>query len=197
MMETVKIKCPCCGVILAVKSQSGLEDKSITCPVCKEKNPYESFKMIEMSGGKSEHTEYPHQPMHNKNDKEETKFKIGDSAQNFTLGKLVLPNGQLPYTLQPGKNIIGRKAKASTANCQISTGENKRMSREHLVIDVKKVPGKGFVHYASLFKQKVNDTFINDEKLEFGDCIVLQHGDTLRLPDVIVKFVIPDDECTM
>ena len=70
------------------------------------------------------------------------------------------------------------------------------MSREHLVLEVKKVIGKGFVHYASLYKEKVNETMINNELLEYGDSIVLKSGDKLRLPDATIVFEIPDDEGT-
>lgn len=197
-METVKIKCPCCGAILAVKSQSDLEDKSITCPVCKEKNPYKSFKSIITSNNNSneEHTQYPPHAGNNVSGEEKTKVNIDINNSNYTLGKLVLFGTMQTYPLHVGKNIVGRKASASTADIQLSTGENKRMSREHLIIEVKKVPSKGFVHYASLYKQKVNITSINGDKLEYGDCIILKHGDKLELPDVTLRFEIPDEEGT-
>ena len=70
------------------------------------------------------------------------------------------------------------------------------MSREHLVIEIKKIPGKGFVHCASLYKEKVNPTFIGQNKLEYGDCVILHHRDLIRLPDVEARFEIPDNEAT-
>ena len=70
------------------------------------------------------------------------------------------------------------------------------MSRNHLVVEVKKVPGKGFVHCVSLYKDKVNETKVNDTQLEYGDCVVLKNGDLLRLPDATLVFEIPDDEKT-
>lgn len=173
----IKIKCPYCGAILAVKKTAGMETKSLTCPVCKESSPYTTFKQI-VDKKQEEHTQVNETP-------------------NYTLGQLkgIDSNTQM-FRLKVGKNIIGRKATASTADFQISTGESKRLSREHLIIEVKKVPGRGFVHFASLYKMKSNATFINDEQLEYGDCVVLQHGDILKLPDVSLKFEIPDDEGT-
>ncbi len=70
------------------------------------------------------------------------------------------------------------------------------MSREHIVIEVKKLPVKGFVHYVSLYKEKVNKTSIGNEPLLYGDCVVLNHGDIIKLPDATLRFEIPDGEET-
>ena len=64
------------------------------------------------------------------------------------------------------------KAAKSEAGIQIYTADSRAMSREHIVIDVKNVPGKGFVHTLSLYKEKVNPTFIGSEPLVYGDRIV-------------------------
>ena len=84
----------------------------------------------------------------------------------------------------------------SEAGIQIYTADSRAMSREHIVIDVKNVPGKGFVHTLSLYKEKVNPTFIGSEPLVYGDRIVLTHGDVIRLPDTTLKFELPDEEAT-
>lgn len=188
MNEIIKIGCPVCGSVLSVLDQPGIASKFVTCPVCKNKSPFPAFKRIL---NKEEHTEYPEEetmPYY----PEDTDFRNGI---NYTVGKLLIPALNLSFQLKPGKNIIGRKASASSATCQIPC-ETKRMSREHLVIEIKKIPGKGFVHYASLYKDKVNATFIGQNKLEFGDCIVLNPGDIIKLSDVEARFVIPDEEGT-
>ena len=198
MDEIIKIKCPYCGAVLSVKNQAGIESKSVTCPICKQKSPFKDFKKIaEKFKDDGEHTQYP-------GDDEKTSYQTSSSdpltdyrtGLNFTLGKLkVMPSGP-SFQLKPGKNIIGRRATQSTADFQIPMEGSKRLSREHLVIEIKKVQGKGFVHYASLCKQKTNKTFIGNELLEYGDCMVLNHGDVIKLPDVNVKFEIPDEEGT-
>lgn len=114
---------------------------------------------------------------------------------NFTLGKLLVPSTGQSYRLKPGRNVIGRKAQSSSADFQIA-GDDKRMSREHLVIEVKKERGKGFVHYISLFKERCNRTEVGRTMLEYGDCIILHHGDKVRLPGAEVKFEIPDGDGT-
>ena len=118
------------------------------------------------------------------------------SEQACWLKSLTVTATGKKYSLQPGRNVIGRKSSASEANIQIETGESRRMSRMHLVIEIVKVPGKGYVHQASLFKEKCNATYINSAQLEPGDCIVLHHCDVLRLPDVDLKFEIPEGDET-
>lgn len=196
MNDIIKIKCPYCGAVLSVKNQTGIESKSVTCPICKQKSPFKSFKEV-VDKNNDESTQYP-------SDDEKTSYQTSSDPRteiggglNFNLGILsVLPSGP-SFQLKVGKNIIGRRATQSSADFQIPTDGSKRLSREHLVIEVKKVPGKGFVHYASLCKQRTNATYIGNEQLEYGDCIVLSHGEIIKLPDVNVKFEIPDEEGTI
>lgn len=180
MDDIIKIKCPYCGSVLSVKNQAGIESKSVTCPICKQKSPFKDFKKVV-----------------DKNNDESTQYGIDfGPGLNYTLGKLkVMPSGP-SYQLEPGKNVIGRRATKSSADFQIPVEGSKRLSREHLVIEIKKVQGKGFVHYASLCKEKANRTFIGSEQLEYGDCVVLNNGDIIKLPDVNIKFEIPDEEGT-
>lgn len=189
--EIMKIKCPCCAAVLTVKTQPGIENKSVTCPVCKQSSSFRLFKQI--TEIKAEHTEYPGEHTSYASHRSETQLNIDE---NYTLGKLKVEDSGVSFRLKVGRNIIGRKATASTADIQIPTAGGKHMSREHLVIEVKKVVGKGFVHYASLYKEKVNETAINNESLEYGDSIVLKSGDKLKLPDATILFEIPDDEGT-
>lgn len=107
----------------------------------------------------------------------------------------MIGNG-VSFQLKPGRNIIGRKGQNSDANFQIDTADKRSMSREHIVIEVKKLPVKGFVHYVSLYKEKVNKTSIGNEPLLYGDCVVLNHGDIIKLPDATLRFEIPDGEET-
>lgn len=193
MEEIIKIKCPYCSAVLSVKNQAGIEFKNITCPICKQRSAFKDLRKID--GKASDQTQYP-------DDGEKTSYQNNANSQtnigyglNFTLGRLtVMPSGP-SYQLKVGKNVIGRKASLSIADFQIPL-ESKRLSREHLVIDIKKVQGKGLVHYVSLCKQKANKTFIGVEQIEYGDCIVLNHGDIIKLPDVNVRFEIPDGEET-
>lgn len=189
----LKIKCPHCGSVLSVKNEPGLNEKSTTCPVCKQKSQIKDFERI--ADRLQEKTEYPSDHP----GKEPMNERTTINNNNYPIGRLeVFPNGP-SHQLRPGRTIIGRlHNEGEHADFEIATN-SKRMSRLHLVIDVKKVPGTGFQHYASLYGQKANATFIGNNRLEVGDCLVLNDGDVIRLPDqpdINVRFVIPDSEKT-
>ncbi len=175
MEDSIKISCPECGAVLSVRNQIGIESKSVTCPVCKKRSPYVRFKQIVDRG-------------------EETQVSCILSNNN-TPGRIVVLSTNTPFQLREGKNVIGRQATGSAAQIQIPC-VNRRMSREHLVIEVKNEHGQGLVHYLSLTKQQVNPTYVGSVLLEYGDKIVLQHNDVIKLPDLEVRFEIPDEAGT-
>lgn len=185
--EIIKIKCPNCSMGLAVKKIPGLENKNITCPVCKQSSPYSKYKLVSGGGDSKDETVYP------KSGEDETDI---NKDVNYTIGCLNIPGKNTPCSLKLGKNVIGREANSSSADIKVPCEGKNRMSREHIIIEVKKVPGKGLVHYVSMYKEKLNATFINDERIEYGDCMVLKDGDKIKLPDVTIVFQIPDEEKT-
>ena len=202
MDEIIQIKCPFDGAVLSVKNQPGIETKNVTCPICKHKYPFTQFKRIVSSTDNDPDTEYPVGNKYLDDDGERTSYEDnGGKTQiccfpNYTLGILKVVGTSISYKLRPGRNVIGRKAQKSQSDIQIDTAEKRLMSREHLIIDIKKVPAKGFVHYISLFKEKVNKTFVGNDSLLFGDCLILSHGDIIKLPDATLRFEIPDEETT-
>lgn len=194
MEEFVFLKCPFCGGVLKIINKPGLENKNINCPACHHKNHFSHYRQVKMKPVDNDpDTVYPG---HNTADKEETEIGgVTASSLNLSIGSLIV--GPNSYQLKPGRNVIGRKASNSKASIQLETGENRRMSREHLIIEVKKEMGKGFVHIASLAKDNVNDTFIGGEKLYPGDSFILAPGVTINLPDFDIKFNIEDSESTV
>ena len=195
MEDLLKIKCPYCGAVLSVKSQAGIESKNVTCPICKQKSKFRDFKVISEKQNE-EATQYPDYETESGYNARSNRTTQYYEEINLTLGRIKVVSSGKTFQLRIGKNIIGRQAQQSTADIQIPTEGSKRMSREHLIIELKKVQGKGIVHYASLYKQNVNETLINNVPLEYGDCVVLSHGDVINLPDAKVKFEIPDEEGT-
>lgn len=325
MDDLIRIKCPWCSAVLTVKDFEGIETKSVTCPVCKQKSPFTKFKKVadgkiikticisreqkrgrlevtlvkenvketafigpewsvpvgvrggnphilikvntygemslyssngpgvdyycpiyvdgkEMFGPDMEITSnskielgVEHYPIdlrglmsvikflerqpdqgHDKyfiptldsinkvtdDEKEETSYLKGGytseqtDIDNLMIGCLKVKTTGQTFRLSPGRNVIGRKASASSANIQLDTGENHRVSREHIVIEVKKIPGKGFVHYLSLYKERVNPTFLNKVSMMFGDCMVLKNGDIISLPNFDIVFELHESEGT-
>ena len=150
---------------------AGVEGNAVTCHVCKQKSPFASF------GRPSGH-----------NDEDKTMYP-GEISANVNAGVLVKPGTGERFALKEGRNVIGRRSSVSSSDIQIPLpNEMKRMSKEHIIIDVKDVPGRGLVHYASLYKEKVNPTAVNGEPLAFGECVVLNDGDRLNLPDADLIF---------
>ncbi len=181
MDNVIKIVCPVCGSVLLVKQQPGLEKKSVTCPICKNLNPFTAYKVKTEDAG--EHTEYP----------DELKDK---ASEDLRTGVLSLVGSERSLKFEIGKSyIIGRQCQNNTADFVIPD-TSKRMSRSHLTVEVKKVPGKGVVHKISLYKKEVNDTFVNNVKLEFGDTVILRDKDLIKLPNAVLRFEIPDEEGT-
>lgn len=181
MDEIIKIKCPFDGAVLSVKNLPGIENKSVTCPICKNKYPFSQYRRVVDTPAprQSEETDHTQLP-----------------TLNYTIGSLIHKETGASYRLKPGKNVIGRKASNSSADIKIDTGDLRSMSRDHLVIDVKKEPGKGYVHYVALFKERVNETKINNMTLLYGDCLILEDGSLLKLPDCTLEFRIQGDEDT-
>lgn len=197
MNEVIQIKCPFDGAVLTVRYMPGIETKNVKCPICQHTYLFSEFKRVEPAGAA------PDAGRTQQGGEEKTSYYGGNSsttgsndAANYTIGRLKTKGGGRTFQLRPGRNVIGRMGVKSQADFQIDTEGNKMVSREHLVIDVKKIPGKGFVHYVSLYKEKVNDTFVGTEQLLYGDCIVLRDGDVIRLPATEIKFEIPDEEGT-
>lgn len=198
MDETIRIKCPFDGAILSVKNQPGIENKLVTCPICKQKFPFSQFKRITPAPSYQEEgeTELPDMDGRARGYGAEEHTTIAQSQTNFTLGRLKVVGTTTSFQLRAGRNVIGRKGMKSLADFQIDTAEKRAMSREHIQIEVKKVPSKGFVHYVSLCKEKVNKTFVGNDLLMYGDVLILNHGDVIKLPDATLKFEIPDEDMT-
>lgn len=198
MEEVVQIKCPFCGAVLSVRPQPGMEDKLVTCPVCKQKHTFKEFKRVTVNpSNAASDTQYSDRMGQVNSYSQPDDGNTEIAGMNFILGRLRQHKTGMMYQLKPGRNVIGRKATKSEADIMIETGGSRVMSREHIVIDVRKEPAKGIVHYLSLYKEKVNPTFIGKEPLRFGDSIILNHGDIIRFPDTMLRFEIPDNEETV
>lgn len=189
MNDKVRIKCPYCSKVVSINNMPGIENVTVRCGACNQKSPFKLWTRVVDSDDKT---------LYNADDKTQVggmpDHKLG---MNYVIGRLVSQdNSKDIYELKLGRNVVGRKASASSADIQIFTGERRRMSREHIVIDVKKVEGHGLTHYISLYKEKLNPTYVCNEKLVYGDCLVLNHGDLIKLPDCTLVFEIPDEEGT-
>lgn len=197
MNEIIQIKCPFCGAVLSVKNIPDIDRKNVTCPICKQTNRFVSYKLIDPKAARDSKASV--NGAHNSNRKYDT--GANDATQygpmNFTIGRLKLQGSDICYQLKPGINEIGRKSKNSSVDFQIDTGDSRRMSRKHLVVEVVKESYKGYVHYVSLSKENVNPTTVNGNQMCYGvDKVILNNGAIIKLPDAELRFEIPDEEAT-
>ncbi len=187
IQQTIMIKCPACGAVLTVKNQPGIETKNVPCPGCKQRIPFRNFQRV-VPRKKVVGTVYPENYQNRR--PSDSGSKQETEKLNSHVGQLcLLPSNQM-FQLREGRNIIGRQATQSAATLQIPVTGSLRMSREHLVITVENVPGKGFVHVASLFKPKFNETRVGGKVLAYGDSVVLEHGCQIELPDATLVFLL-------
>lgn len=193
MNDIIQIKCPFCGAVLSVKRIPGIENKSVTCPICKQTNSFSHYVSGTTGAVGATHGAPQQQGGFGGQADDATQY----GPMNLSIGRLILLGSGLSYQLKPGKNEVGRKSANSSVDFQIDTGEHRRMSRNHLTVDVVKEPHKGFVHYVALSKENVNPTTVNGNPLLFGvDKVILSHGAVISLPDAELRFELPDDEAT-
>jgi sugar lactone lactonase YvrE len=149
---------------------------NVTCPKCGHHAKCGTFYAVQPNVGKSNEkpTEKP------------TDF----SKNNVTKpGMLCVPDGGR-YSLKIGRNTVGRRTANSAAMIQIPDATS-TMSRSHAIIDVEQLPDGRLVHIFQNDKN-MNDTFINDVKLEKDDRIVLTGGEAIKMGKAVAFFMLAD-----
>ncbi len=195
--EIIQIKCPWCGAVLSVKNRSDIETKTVTCPVCKQKSAFNQYTLVSQPKPQT-----PLPPVPQNNPYEGTKYSsdsdnFGAQLPALAIGQLILAANGAEFQLRQGRNVIGRKAPGSVSDIQIETPMSKRMSRQHIVIDVTVDPLQGITHTMSLFKAACNAVTVNGQPMVFGDRIILTPGMIISMPDAILTFQLPDPEKTI
>ena len=173
-MQTKTIICPVCKSTLEVKNSKNEQSKIIKCPSCASqlRVKFEMEEPLDADPG----TEYDSE------DSGKTEFA---SKQKGNKAYLVF-NGTR-YELSEGRNIVGRKAKSSTADVQIDT-DDLYMSRLNTIINVKKT-GLGLTVSIANCENK-NPILVGKERLQDNDEIVLKNGDTITMGKTMVKLLI-------
>lgn len=197
-METKRIKCPSCGVLLDVRNSQNEAVKMITCPQCKAQlrvmfsqqhaaTP-QSFGETEYVGNSNGETQYVNR------DNGETRYVGHFSSQSdetILAGKKEVTPGYLlyggqKYPLRIGSNVIGRKATTSQATVQIAT-DDRYMSRQHLAIQVCKVSTDNVRVVVSNYHNK-NASYVNGQLLNEGDQLILSEGSIIKMGNTTVVY---------
>ena len=168
-METmIDIKCPKCGKVLRLQNQPGIERMFVPCPVCGTRSPFSACERV-VKKQVDKATELP-------SSLKADKVFLVDCATGVS------------YELPLGSNSIGRAHATSTANVQITTTD-RGMSRVHSAINVIKTNSGNLRCVISNANNK-NATYVNGEKLEDGDEIVLHDGDIVKMSVSVFKVKI-------
>ena len=171
-MQTIRIKCPKCGVLLDVRNTGNEAERTIGCPNC---NSHLKVKFKKK----------PDLPPVDDDDAEEFGTNIMSGIANTNVGKLLY--GTTEYPLILGVNTIGRKATTSAASLQIPT-DDRSMSRMHSIIEVGRLYD-GSVRTVIKNADNKNPTFVGGQRLLDGDRIVLRNGDVIKMGNVVVTFI--------
>lgn len=180
-METMKIKCPNCGAILTVRCIPNMETKSVTCIVCKMSNPFSKYSEVKEQDYDPEDTEVKKKVCRDDGREEDT-----ESEKEVFLCDA---STQKRYRLKEGLNLVGRKTykSDSVADVPIETLV-KGFSRSHFYVEVMlyDVDLKLKMYLA---KNK-NETFVNSERIEKDERIMLQDGDVIKCCSLELKVLI-------
>lgn len=191
----ILVKCPNCSQRLNINVVPGLANKKLTCPACKEVSPFSSFILLQKSpapaapqGGQAMSDDAGRtQIVANNVSHEDSSRTMVAANVNGRVGRFIAVAGNLaPMQLKEGRNILGREN--STAAVDIALpAQYKYVSRQHLIIDVKRT-AIGYVHTVMLCKSEVNRTYVNSMQLAYGDQVILNDGDIVKLPDLSLRF---------
>ena len=176
-MQTKRIQCPQCGVVLDVKNSKNESVKQIKCPSC--------YSVLQIKFAPSDepldaHTFYA--PAISKENYGAT--ELARSSTTHKSAGLVYEG--ITYPLEMGENIVGRKANTSQASIQIAT-EDRYMSRQHCRITVTSL-SDGSVKAVLCDYQNKNMTFVDGQTIGQGDEIRLSDGNKITMGQTTVTF---------
>ena len=184
-MNVLKVVCPNCRSRLSLENVPGIQDKMLTCPVCKYKAKVNLFQLGRAAVGAQGASDDPTLPP-------------PDFNQQVCLdpGQMkVTQTGQI-CELSEGTQVLGRLAKSGTADMQIGSDHysDMYMSRRHVQIDVVKT-AHGVEHRLVEIGSK-NIIKLNGKDIQRGDVIVLHFGDRITLGNTELVFETTDQEAT-
>ena len=188
-MQTKRIKCPSCGVVLDVQNSKNELVKQITCPKCKAVLQVKFPPQQEPLEAKTYYAP-PKQPVADNGATQLAGSNYGatqlvtDTPKISTSAKLLYDG--ISYPLEEGQNIIGRKGNTSKATIQIAT-DDRYMSRQHCSITVTTLPDGTKKAVLSNYQNK-NLTSIDGQEIETGDAIRLTDGNNITMGHTTVTF---------
>lgn len=177
-MGVISVVCPNCRSRLSIENVPGIQDKILSCPICKFKAKVSVFQIGQAGkggqGASDDDTLLP--------------ASLGLQVKTDTGQMRVIQTGQI-CELRLGSQVLGRLAQSVKADLQIGSDNymDEYMSRRHVQIDVVRT-AHGIEHHLVEIGSK-NIIKLNGKAIQRGDEIVLQFGDKLTLgrTDVILE----------
>ena len=161
-MESKKIKCPGCGVILEVRNSNNEAVRTFRCPRCKV-GLQVTFR------------------------EEEPATVLGNKQQgNARQSHPRLLYGGEEFALCDGRNVVGREAQSSQATVQIPTPDH-FMSRHHAVVMVSALADGSRKAVLCCYQNK-NALIVDGQPLEPGDEVRLHDGCRITMGETTVTF---------
>ena len=190
-MQTKRIKCPNCQVVLDVANSKNETVKQITCPKCQavlqvkfppqqaplEAETYYAPKKPTVDSGATQLAGSSYGA---------TQLATPKEKAQSCRARLVFEDK--PYYLEEGQNIIGRKGNTSKADIQIAT-DDRYMSRQHCSITITTLPDGTKKAVLSNYQNK-NLTTIDGQEIETGDAIRLVNGNRITMGRTTVVFKV-------
>lgn len=178
-MRKIFIVCPECHQQLSFNEVPGYQNMVVECPKCHFKanaSVYQSGAQARGAHGADDMATQLVMPPKSTSDVGQIRVKSTNEVQ----------------WLNPGSNVIGRRAQTGTADIKIST--DMYMSRKHVQIDVVK-KGMGYEHHLVEINSK-NIVKLNGKPINRGDVLILKFGDVLTLGTTDIILESNDDEAT-
>lgn len=178
MENKIRVKCSECGAVLTLNNVQDISNKFVVCPRCKTRN-----RLSEMAKVEPKIAEQPD---------EETSFDEQTSLRPIApAGKaslLDLKTGR-KYDVHEGTHLVGRRTykSPSLADIPLET-EDRGISRAHFYVDMKRLSASAAKVYIYNARNQ-NPTYVNSDKLEAGDKLVLHDGDLISSADTQLKFI--------
>lgn len=188
-MQTKRITCPNCKVVLDVKNSKNETVKQITCPSCQ---CVLNVKFPEQQEPLDAETYYAPPKQHIADDGATQLASSDNGATQLVrhatkqqkIAKLLF--GGIYYKLEEGRNIVGRKGCTSTATVQIDTAD-RYMSRQHCEIIVTTMPDGNMKVVLHNYQNK-NLTTIDGHAIDTGDEIRLTDNNSITMGRTTVTF---------
>lgn len=188
-MQTKRITCPNCKVVLDVKNSKNETVKQITCPSCQ---CVLNVKFPEQQEPLDAETYYAPPKQHIADDGATQLASSDNGATQLVrhatkqqkIAKLLF--GGIYYKLEEGRNIVGRKGCTSTATVQIDSAD-RYMSRQHCEIIVTTMPDGNMKVVLHNYQNK-NLTTIDGHAIDTGDEIRLTDNNSITMGRTTVTF---------